>query len=223
MYVRKCMMSVVVILVTAVILTTSRVSADPTAALPIDGVTWAQPASVKNISYTELDAIFDTGTGLLDTSSATAGGHDFTGWAWASVSDIQTLLDSEPHEPVSVTIGGTKEEVNSDWAPHFLTHFTTTSSLQVWGVTRTVKGNGFVYEGKVTDVLAIDEKDEASLFPAILQGQAFRSMGVWLYANEASQAVPEPSLGLLLGISLIGLVGVGAIRKLKQKKAVANT
>ncbi len=36
-------------------------------------------------------------------------------------------------------------------------------------------------------------------------------------------SVPEPSLGLLLGISLIGLVGVGAVRKIKQKKAVANT
>ncbi len=32
-------------------------------------------------------------------------------------------------------------------------------------------------------------------------------------------AVPEPTLGLLLGISLVGLVGVGAIRKLKQKAA----
>ncbi len=30
-------------------------------------------------------------------------------------------------------------------------------------------------------------------------------------------AVPEPSLGLLLGISLVGLVGVGAVRKLKNK------
>ncbi len=35
-------------------------------------------------------------------------------------------------------------------------------------------------------------------------------------------AVPEPSLGLLLGISLIGLVGVGAVRKIKQRK-VANS
>ncbi len=35
-------------------------------------------------------------------------------------------------------------------------------------------------------------------------------------------SVPEPSLGLLLGISLIGLVGAGAVRKIKQKK-VANT
>ncbi len=32
-------------------------------------------------------------------------------------------------------------------------------------------------------------------------------------------AVPEPTLGLLLGISLVGLVGVGAIRKFKQKAA----
>ncbi len=33
-------------------------------------------------------------------------------------------------------------------------------------------------------------------------------------------SVPEPSLGLLLGISLVGLVGVGAVRKLRQKALV---
>ncbi len=34
--------------------------------------------------------------------------------------------------------------------------------------------------------------------------------------------VPEPNLGLLLGISLVGLVGTGAVRKIKQSK-IANT
>ncbi len=38
----------------------------------------------------------------------------------------------------------------------------------------------------------------------------------WSHGNE----VPEPSLGLLLGISLIALVGVGAVRKIKQKAVV---
>ncbi len=33
-------------------------------------------------------------------------------------------------------------------------------------------------------------------------------------------AVPEPSLGLLLGISLVGLVGAGAVRKIRQKAVV---
>ncbi len=33
-------------------------------------------------------------------------------------------------------------------------------------------------------------------------------------------AVPEPSLGLLLGISLIGLVGAGAVRKIRQRAVV---
>ncbi len=34
--------------------------------------------------------------------------------------------------------------------------------------------------------------------------------------------VPEPSLGLLLGISLIGLVGAGAVRRFKQNKVTGS-
>ncbi len=36
-------------------------------------------------------------------------------------------------------------------------------------------------------------------------------------------AVPEPSIELLLGISLVGLVGVVTVRKVKKKKTIANT
>ncbi len=50
---------------------------------------------------------------------------------------------------------------------------------------------------------------------------AYSRYGVWLY-QPTEAAVPEPSLGLLLGISLVGLVGVGAVRKIKQKK-IANS
>ncbi len=35
-----------------------------------------------------------------------------------------------------------------------------------------------------------------------------------------SFSVPEPSLGLLLGISLLGLVGVGTVRKIRQRAVV---
>ncbi len=42
----------------------------------------------------------------------------------------------------------------------------------------------------------------------------------WVLWTTAS--VPEPNLGLLLGISLVGLVGTGAVRKIKQSK-IANT
>ncbi len=44
------------------------------------------------------------------------------------------------------------------------------------------------------------------------------------YANvlPLGVAVPEPSLELLLGISLIGLVAVGIVRRKMKKKAVAK-
>ncbi len=41
-----------------------------------------------------------------------------------------------------------------------------------------------------------------------------------LVVNET--AVPEPSLVILLGISLVGLVGAGTVRKIKRKKTIAN-
>ncbi len=44
----------------------------------------------------------------------------------------------------------------------------------------------------------------------------FFGQGIWAYKSS----VPEPSLGLLLGISLIGLVGVGAVRRIRQKALV---
>ncbi|GAX59365.1 hypothetical protein SCALIN_C03_0022 [Candidatus Scalindua japonica] len=40
-----------------------------------------------------------------------------------------------------------------------------------------------------------------------------------VYGRGSSQ-VPEPSLSLLIGISLSGIVGAGAVRKIKQKKVV---
>ncbi len=43
--------------------------------------------------------------------------------------------------------------------------------------------------------------------------------GLAVHSGDVAAAVPEPALGLLLGISFVGLVGVGAIRKLKQKAA----
>ncbi len=44
--------------------------------------------------------------------------------------------------------------------------------------------------------------------------------GHWDSVTSGLAPVPEPSLELLLGISLVGLVGVGAVRKIKKKKAV---
>ncbi len=40
------------------------------------------------------------------------------------------------------------------------------------------------------------------------------------FGIRISRAVPEPGTILLLGISLVGLVGVGAVRKIKQKTVV---
>ncbi len=56
---------------------------------------------------------------------------------------------------------------------------------------------------------------------AFEEGHDDNNLGVWLYRPTIA-SVPEPSIGLLLGISLIGLVGVGAVRKIKKRK-VANS
>ncbi len=48
------------------------------------------------------------------------------------------------------------------------------------------------------------------------------SSGIAIDNLRYAVCVPEPTLGILLGISLMGLVGAGAVRKLKQRK-IANS
>ncbi len=46
----------------------------------------------------------------------------------------------------------------------------------------------------------------------------------WIYGDITQLSiVPEPSLELLLGITVVGLVGLGAARRRRKKKAVDNS
>ncbi len=53
-----------------------------------------------------------------------------------------------------------------------------------------------------------------------IRNQNVPGVGDYVGLNLQIELVPEPSLELLLGISLIGLVGAGAVRKIRQKAVV---
>lgn len=46
-----------------------------------------------NFTFNELDTIYDTSTGLLDTGTTSLKGVDFSGWTWASQTDATELLN----------------------------------------------------------------------------------------------------------------------------------
>ncbi len=224
----KFMLSVVTLITTIVVFNTTISHADPVVGPTLSGKIWAQVSSVTSVSWDELNDIYDNDTGLLDKPGDTeAGGIDFSGWSWASSAEVAAMLNAY-HVDISFTHPDSFEESNSEWAPLFLTDFTPTETgtqntndfEMVNGITRDSPSGGDATRVEVRDWLVdgtpedrIRTEGEAS------QDVAAANRGVWIYA---ATSVPEPTLGLLLGISLVGLVGVGAVRRVKQRK-IANS
>ncbi len=102
---------------------------------------------------------------------------------------------------------------NAEFAAYDITP-TSLESLQ-FTATRGLKGSSdYLYNDKYTlNQAGTPYDDSAGDMQNIYELDTLCGLG-----GPSHSVVPEPSLGLLLGISLVGLVGVGAVRKLKQRK-----
>ncbi len=158
------------------------------------------------------------------------------------VGDDIIMKYSKDHDDVGpVTIGDGIEfftknpgaPLRFDFSEGVLRVTTTNPNPQRWGNMANVSFHGF--DDIITDIVLIGHSGFNPPNLGILLNTTFTDTsislntshgdaegGAWAEFHITQASVPEPSLGLLIGTSLIGLVGVGAVRKIKQKKAVAN-
>ncbi len=150
-----------------------------------------------NRTWLDLSAVHGDPIGTMITTVEAAG------WIYATSSDVAALLGNNPRytgPPFQLDIMGGVLDFAGDQT--------------VWGV-MDISGStfhGYAFSWNYQDFwtqLAVGYYSDV---------QSGNEMGIWAYREGNVAAVPEPSLGLLLGITLIGLVGVGAVRKIKQNK-----
>lgn len=126
------------------------------------------------------------------------------------------------------------EVVNQNTIPTILTSFEFTIN-PTWGLTdvdtfqfTAFTGVGMIYATDGTDILNLTLSGMGGMqvyaeFSWNNDPDGGKQSITFTQVEEDGTPIPEPTTGLLLGIALVGLVGAGAVRKIKQKKAVANT
>ncbi len=176
---------------------------------------WRQVTETTNVSWEDLDVIYDTSDGTLDNGTS-AGGYDFTGWTWASATEVaQLFTDANP--TLSITYNQEVYQADSAWAPNFLSLFDATVTNpsineRVWGMSRTV-GVTVVNTPGIIDRFSTALEDRAHTNVWNPKDSKWTGRGVWLYQ---AAAVPEPDATTLIGISIIGIVGVGVVSRFRR-------
>jgi hypothetical protein len=167
--------------------TASAFSADPiTNTVTVDGTEWAQPDDFTGMSWgTIRSACSLYCTGNLTSDSGT---YDMAGWVWADFDDMAALFNyyialhggGHPFEGGDY-YGEAFGEIDSTWAPAFLTDFTPTGSGSVSGrIAEKLPGPHGVMYGTSAGI----EDNSAGLTDLARTGGSFGSageIGAWFY------------------------------------------
>ncbi len=186
-----------------------------------DGKEWLQPADFVNLSWDDVAAVCDSGTGAC---SGTLGTTDVTGYTWASVDEVSGLFNAYGVTP-PIPGFGSVYLAGSAWAPAFLVDFEPTFADgvggSVWGWARTADGvSGDSYNPYVEDNFAVDATDSATTEPSTDAAYAGSTLGVFLYSLRPTTApTPVPTFPTyVLIFTVLGLLAI-ATRRLSRRNA----
>ncbi len=169
-----------------------------------------------------LDITYTTGRTYVDIAGKFEVGEEFDGYSYATISQVIALVnDNTDFTPDAAASGtGTTDTSGGDVLSALVgllgPTFTNATSTRVFGLT------ALLGTGKSRIIGLINNYSSADRVWNGTEIDQTDSPDQWTGSYLVKASVPEPSLAILLGVSLIGLVGVGAVRKIKQKK-VANS
>lgn len=187
----------------------------------IDGKEWRQLTETAGFSWNEVATVFPLGGGV---GVGSIGSTDFTGWTWATISEVADLFAFLTPHPGGVF---DYEELQSTWAPIVFDLFTPTyadigsTRLTGFAATTVPSRNDLAYTPEILDRPNLfsnlpDHANTANVRGVDLVGNV-DNPGVWLYRNATP--VPEPSSLALFSIGCCGLFGYGWRRRRKADAA----
>lgn len=183
----------------------------------VDGTQWVQPDLFTDLSWIDVNTVCPSGVCI---DGGELNGYTMTGWAWASVDDVNALFNayliaggvSEAH-----LLGpgpGTTSSSNDVWATAFTADFRTTWTVpgvgeDVRGFTRDTRApsHGVVYRADVVNFFGegsvVFGSDYASTSAVNnLISSSYENVGVWFYAAHHSPTVSTPSTLALFGAAI---------------------
>jgi len=176
-----------------------------TSSVIVDDKEWAQLTETTGINFDSIEAACNTVAGEC---SGSVGGKELTGWTLASIYDVGELFSE--FTPHTGGVDGGHNEINSSWAPLFLSVFTPTylslSKSMAWGRTRTPSPtiSYHTYSGFVEDSFDPLAADRVSTGHTV-HGGTVAHIGAWLYKDAT---VPAPASIWLFGAGLMALAGI---------------